>query len=92
MYYAMCYFCSHKSNMGINMLNKIIILTMLLGSTCSFSMENPVFEKLKSDMWELGLSFEYMDGTHIIKPLVDNEQSITGERGATQDITEALNL
>ena len=73
---------------------KISTIALLLSTSAfAFEQENPVFEQLKQDMWQMGLEFDYTHGAHKVMPVGDAETVAPG--GDTvhgEEITRALNL
>lgn len=71
------------------------IALTLSASTLAFSAENPVFEQLKSDMWQMGLEFDYAHGAHKVMPVTPDSDGGSGDTEDivhSEEITRALNI
>jgi len=79
----------------LKILFKISTIALLLGGPAmAISQENPVFEQLKEDMWQMGLEFDYAHGAHKVMPVTDTDgtQGDSGDIVHGEEITRALNL
>jgi hypothetical protein len=77
-----------------NLIKISTIALVLSGSVQAFSQENPVFEQLKDDMWQMGLEFDYAHGAHKVMPVTDSDDGSTDVEDIvhSEEITRALNI
>jgi len=78
----------------LRILFKTMTLVFIL-STSAYAMEqeNPVFEQLKDDMWQMGLEFDYSHGAHVVMPSVgDDTADENGDIVHSEEISRALSI
>lgn len=69
------------------------VVTLLSFAVHADSQDNPVFEQLKDDMWEMGLEFNYTNYEHVISPIKEHKESPNqGDIIEVEEVSRALYL
>lgn len=71
---------------------KFFTVVLVLSFSSFATEENPVFEQLKDDMWQMGLEFNYSNNSHSISPA--NQENTTEQMDIieVEEVSRALYL